>query len=112
MSDRPKVTAILLTADRPELTARSIACYVAQTYPLKYRRLYILDSGKTPCTDSLPYEYPKFNIVYHRTAPYGRTYGELRNYANLCALSDDDGAKFLMHWDSDDWYGSTHMAEM
>lgn len=94
----PRVAAMLLTADRPEMTARAIGSFRRQTYQNAF--LYILDNGKTPIVEALPDGFPEMRIVYHRSERAGRMIGGLRNYANSWAC--EDGAEVLIHFDSDD----------
>lgn len=89
------------------MTSRAIACYIAQTY--KHKRLYVLDTGVAPSgLEFLPDKWPDFDITYHR-ALGNKTIGELRNKANGFACFD--GAKILVHWDSDDLSHPNRIAE-
>lgn len=107
---QPSVCAILLTADRPEMTRQAVECFRAQTYANK--RLYVYDSGEVPVIDSLPDEFPKDGIVYHRTVRNGRTVGVLRNDANDWAADlDPRHPEILAHWDSDDYSHPNRIAE-
>lgn len=101
----PLVVAILLTRDRPEMAKRAVECFRAQTYG--HKRLYIYDTGATPCTDSLPDGFPDFNIVYYRDHwGHERTIGALRNEANWWAVRrssiEEPDAEIIMHADDDD----------
>lgn len=105
MEKEPLACAVCLTRDRPEMLQRAIACFRAQTYGR--RHLYIMDSGLTPATDSLPDRYPESNILYHHT--HGGSIGHLRNYA--ANWQDDRLPDVFIHWDDDDWSHPERIAE-
>ncbi len=107
----PSVTAVMLTANRPELARRAIAGFIAQTYPNK--KLYIYDTGEEPIVAALPDQYPLHGIVYHRGKDLGRSVGELRNWANSWASAGhkDHQPDILWHLDDDDWSHPNRMAE-
>jgi len=87
----PLVVSVMLTADRPEMTARAIRSFEAQTYERKC--LLVLDSGDTPL--NLP---TNIRQIYKRLL-YKYPVGELRNIANAMAGCAD----IIAHFDSDDW---------
>jgi glycosyltransferase involved in cell wall biosynthesis len=97
----PTVCAILLTADRPEMTKRTIRCFVAQTY--KNKRLLIYDSSKR-VSENYSYGFNDMSVLHHLVPP-GRTIGALRNEANNAACELDVPYKpdIIVHFDSDDW---------
>lgn len=110
----PLVCAILLTRDRPEMAARAVRSFREQTYQNK--RLYVYDTGKTPCTDALPDGYPDFNIVYHRGLPDEPvTIGMLRNRANWWGIrpssTSEPDAEIIIHFDDDDYSHPHRIAE-
>jgi len=95
--DRPLVSCLMVTADRPHLMRRSVQCYRRQTYP--HRELVVVDDGTTdlaPILSSLPADE-----VTHITLPpnTNRVLGDLRNIA----LQEASG-RYLTQWDDDDWY--------
>jgi cellulose synthase/poly-beta-1,6-N-acetylglucosamine synthase-like glycosyltransferase len=92
------VAAILLTANRPEMTAQAVRCFEAQTYP--NRRLIIFDTSTGNIT--------RYRGQFQHCEIGGsqKTVGELRNAAN--ALSSED---ILVHFDSDDWSHPNRIAE-
>ena len=98
----PLVTCVLLTADRPAMTARAVKSFLAQTYERK--ALLIFDSGK---------ELFQIDRTFrgHLWVPAeewrGASIGALRNRANECAR----GADIIAHWDSDDWSHPYRLAE-
>ncbi len=106
-SSEPLVCAVMLTKDRPAMARRAVECFRQQTYQNK--RLYIYDTGRTPCTDSLPDGFPDCSIVYHRGLDEGLTIGALRNRANwwgvrpTAASQDNVDADILIHFDDDDY---------
>ena len=87
MINNPTVCAVMLTRDRPEMAARAIRAFRAQTYQNK--SLLLVNSGKR-----LP--FPEFP-VHVNTMP--ASIGVLRNRANEFAKS----AAVIIHWDDDDW---------
>lgn len=108
--NQPLVCCVCLTADRPAMVKRAVACFEAQTY--KRKALLILDTGSVP---SLPYSDQRCHV----NAPEfrGETIGSLRNRANDLAVSyvlsrhrDTDTALFT-HWDDDDWSHPNRLAE-
>lgn len=97
----PLVVCILLTADRPEMTARAVRSFEAQTYPNK--DLLVFDSGIDVvfCGDGPDVTY----VLADRFR--GQSIGALRNAANtLC-----QGADLITHWDSDDYSHPNRLAE-
>lgn len=86
----PLVCGVLLTADRPAMTARAIRSFEAQTY--KNKLLLVLDSGR----DKLNL---KSTALIYATVDPGPNHGELCNLANSLAK----GADIIAHFDSDDW---------
>ena len=99
----PIVCAVMLTRDRPEMAARAVRCFRAQTYANK--RLLILDNGDEP--------YPHKGTVdatYYHMRQCGDSVGQLRNWANQevrpCTRAD-----VIIHWDDDDWSHPNRMAE-
>ncbi len=101
----PRVMAMLLTADRPEMTKRSVECFRAQTYENK--RLMIFDTG-----------LERFRVVqrdgiYHEHYPtdHGFTIGALRNLAMAFAHPLCLNADIIVHFDSDDWSHANRITE-
>ncbi len=94
----PKVSCIMVTADRPLLCRRAIHCYQRQRYPNK--ELVVLDNGKTDIERYLA-SIPTPELRYRKVS---RTpdliLGDLRNLALEMATGD-----FIVpQWDDDDWY--------
>jgi len=85
------VTAIMLTCDRPQMTARAVKSFEAQTY--KNKRLVIFDTSTGTITRYRGH-FQHCEIGSWR----GRTIGALRNAANQYA----DVGSLIAHFDSDD----------
>ena len=96
----PTVCAILLTADRPEMTRKAVACFEAQSYSAK--RLVIFDTSKASC------EIVRYRGHFQHVVIGGstQTVGELRNTANAF-----DHEEVILHWDSDDFSHPNRIAE-
>ncbi len=101
----PRVLAVMLTADRPEMTARAVRSFLSQTYGNK--KLFALDTGKveTPIKNE--------HLVYSEYFPgeRGKTIGELRNLANKYANPKCFDADIIFHFDSDDVSGPRRIEE-
>jgi glycosyltransferase involved in cell wall biosynthesis len=99
----PTVCAILLTRDRPEMTARAVRSFRAQAYAKK--RLLVLDTG----SESTGYLGDYDGVTHHWAdlSLQGWTIGQLRNEANKRAGDAD----ILCHWDSDDLSHPNRIAE-
>lgn len=92
-ADRPKVSCIMPTADRPQFVTLSIQFFLRQTY--EPRELVIVDDGENSVADLLPVD-PR--IRYIRLTRHNST-GQKRNIACQEATGD-----IIVHWDDDDWY--------
>lgn len=92
---QPTVCAIMLTRDRPEMAARAVRCFRAQTYENRY--LLVLHNGDRP-TQSIGWEG-----VWQ---PSAGTIGKLRNDA--LRLTQEE---IIIHWDDDDWSHPSRIAE-
>lgn len=95
----PTVTAICLTKDRPEITARAVRSFEAQTYNQKRLIIYDTSTG----------DVVRYRGHFQRCVVGGPplTVGALRNEANR--LSDE--GEILIHWDSDDLSHPNRIAE-
>ena len=95
---QPKVSCVMVTADRKALCARSILCYQQQTYPNK--ELVVLDNGHESM-ESLLANLPTEEVRYKKIE---RTpdliLGDIRN----TALNMATGDFIIPQWDDDDWY--------
>lgn len=95
--DRPLVSCLMVTADRPHLMRRSVRCFQRQTYP--HRELVVVDDGKTDLTPLLN-DLPDEQITDVRLDPdTDHVLGALRNIA-----LDHASGTYLTQWDDDDWY--------
>ena len=94
----PNVAAVMLVNGRPEMVARAIASFRAQTY--KNAHLIIFDTGTKPAVPLR--KFAQFLNVYLIERPGGLvcSFGALRNAANGITLPSFDA---ICHWDSDDW---------
>lgn len=93
----PKVSCVMVTADRPALCQRAILSYRKQTWP--NRELVVLDNGKTPMKAllaDLPPEQVRYEYVEKTPA---LVIGALRNLALDLATGD----YVAPQWDDDDW---------
>lgn len=99
----PRVSCLMVTADRRRLTERSVDCFLAQTYP--NRELVIVDDGSEDYAPILA-RVPADRLIHHRLPKNpATTLGELRN------LSLDLARGALMaHWDDDDWFAPQRLA--
>lgn len=93
----PRISCLMVTANRRKLAERSINCFLAQDYP--NREMVIVDDGEedyAPILAAIPPE----RLIHHRLVKDPkRTLGDLRN------LSLDIARGALMsHWDDDDWF--------
>jgi glycosyltransferase involved in cell wall biosynthesis len=100
----PKVSCLLVTADRPVYCRRAIRCYEGQTYPNK--ELVVVDNGDAPIEHLLE-AVPADELVYQHVQRKPDTYiGALRNQSLEMATGD-----FIApHWDDDDWYHPDRLA--
>lgn len=100
---QPRVCAVMLVDGRPEMVARAIRSFEAQTYPQRELLLYDTGSGGM--------HYPGWANINHieTSRQPGDTIGTLRNLANTCAGGTD--ADIIVHWDSDDWSAPERIAE-
>jgi glycosyltransferase involved in cell wall biosynthesis len=100
---RPKVSCLMVTADRRRFVRRALLCYRRQTYP--HRELVIVDDGREPLDDLLTGFAPG-EVLYHRLARNpGNVLGRLRNISLELATGD-----LCANWDDDDWYHPDRLA--
>ena len=97
-SKTPKVSCVMVTADRPLLVRRAIHCYLKQDYANK--ELVVLDNGNEDIQRYLSV-VPEIELRYRKVQ---RTpdliLGDLRN----TALEMGTGEYIIPQWDDDDWY--------
>lgn len=96
-NNEPKVSCLVVTADRRDFLRRSLTCFINQTYANK--ELIIVDNG----LENVERLIDEFNIAdanYIRVAPSsGQVLGDLRNISLQYATGD-----YITCWDDDDWY--------
>jgi hypothetical protein len=105
---QPTVCAVLLTADRQEMTDRAVRCFLRSDYAAAH--LLIFDTGHER------YILPKFieakasQITVVRPLSqeqFQSSIGALRNQANSLVHDLD----VIVHLDSDDWSAPTHISD-
>jgi glycosyltransferase involved in cell wall biosynthesis len=89
-NNMPKVSCLMVTANRKNLFRRSLLCFKNQTYP--NRELVIVDDGEQDLWPVMA-DFPEDKMTYLNLLGY------LRNVA-LNAASGE----FVTQWDDDDWY--------
>lgn len=93
----PKISCLMVTADRLQLCRRAIRCYLRQTYPNK--ELVVVDDGAVDLAPVLA-DVPADEVRYVKLAKKPENVlGRLRNLALDAATGD-----FAAQWDDDDWY--------
>lgn len=93
----PRISCLMVTADRGQLCRRAVRCYLRQTYPNK--ELVVVDDGKEDLTPILA-DVPADELVYIKLEKKpDNVLGVLRNRA----LDAARGA-YVAQWDDDDWY--------
>jgi len=95
ISEAPLVSCLMVTQDRPDLAARSIQCFLAQSYP--NRELIIIDDGTS---DQLQRGIEAIclpSIKWHRLPRSKFNLGELRNVA-----VENSAGRYVCQWDDDD----------
>lgn len=93
----PKVSCLMVTANRRDLAKRAVQCFINQTYENK--ELIIIDDGEEdygPILTEIPDD--QVNYVKLEKEP-DFVLGKLRNKSLDYATGD-----YLIQWDDDDWY--------
>lgn len=104
MPTPPKISCLMVTADRPHLCRRAIRSYARQTYP--NRELVVLDNGRVPMRDLLA-GLPEDEVRYEHVERADGTYiGALRNRSLELATGD----YVVPQWDDDDWSAPDRLA--
>ncbi len=96
--DRPLVSCIMPTRDRPDWMLRAITYFRRQDYPR--RELVIVDDGAT----DLSHRMPAAPDIRYIRLPRPLSIGAKRNLA--CEIAN--GA-IIAQWDDDDWYGPSRL---
>lgn len=96
-NELPKVSCLMVTANRRRFCRRSVRCYNRQTYP--NRELIVVDDGEQDLTPVLE-EVPEEELT-HVQLPSDKDHvlGQLRNVALNVASGE-----LRAQWDDDDWY--------
>lgn len=94
---QPKVSCLMVTANRRQLMKRSVSCFQNQSYENK--ELVVIDDGKEDLEDILQ-ALPASKLKYIKLDSNAYdTLGALRNRSLQEATGD-----FIAQWDDDDWY--------
>lgn len=111
MASDPTVACILLTRDRPEMTARAVASFRAQTYG-NACMLIFNTGGDLIGLDSLGRPSARKVAHWHRPEYVGKSIGELRNLA-IHAEADWWGfeSDIIATFDSDDVSHASRISE-
>jgi glycosyltransferase involved in cell wall biosynthesis len=91
--NKPYVSCIMPTANRPHFVPLAVDYFLNQDY--RNAELVIVDDGKNSIQSILPDHH---RISYFRIEP-SKTIGFKRNYA--CEKAKGE---IIVHWDDDDWY--------
>ena len=97
-ADRPLVSCIMPTRDRPQFAEQACKYFLEQSYARK--ELIVVADG-----ESLGGRLPKSDSIRLVELPNSRSIGEKRNIA--CAFAQGD---IVLQWDDDDWYGSDRIS--
>lgn len=93
----PRISCLMVTADRRPLVRRSVLCFRKQTYP--NRELVIVDDGRDDLSGLLT-GLSAGDVRYVRLEKRPEnSLGRLRNIS-----LDHAGGDLLTAWDDDDWY--------
>jgi len=96
-SSFPRISCLMVTANRPQFCRRAVLCYNHQTYTNK--ELVVLDDGAVDLENVLA-DVPSRELTYVRLKADPRNVlGRLRNLA----LEQAEGT-YAAQWDDDDWY--------
>jgi glycosyltransferase involved in cell wall biosynthesis len=99
----PKVSCLMVTADRKRFVRRALLCYRRQAYP--HKELVIVDDGDERLDDLLE-GFPPGEVLYHRLERRpANVLGRLRNLSLELATGD-----LCANWDDDDWYHPERLA--
>lgn len=119
MANEPLVCAIMLTRDRPEMAARAVASFRAQTYANRF--LVIVDNGTVSPSPFIGLARAD-DIRLHRFGQ-GISIGVARNAANTSASCETfhnvhsgqpiavPQADIIVHFDDDDWSYPNRIAD-
>ena len=97
--NRPLVTCIMPTGDRPEFAKQAIHYFLKQDYP--NRELLVVDDGNVAFSGWIPDDK---RIRYVRLDKKQK----LGTKRNICV--EESRSDLIMHWDDDDWYASNRIS--
>jgi glycosyltransferase involved in cell wall biosynthesis len=100
--DRPFVSVVLTTRDRPRFLSIALRCYAAQTYP--HRELIVVDDGLTTPVDEEDVRALGGRLV---RVPHGASIG-----AKLNAGIEIARGPLCQKMDDDDWYAPEFLETM
>lgn len=93
----PRVSCVMVTANRAAIARRAVACFLEQTWG--NRELVVVDDGNEDYA-ALFAGIPADRLLYHREPKRAdATLGTLRNLSLDLARGD-----MVAQWDDDDWY--------
>lgn len=93
----PKVSCLMVTADRRALVKRSLHCYKKQSHP--NTELVVVDNGHDQIDDLLE-DFDESTVNYIRLKPSpDNVLGEMRNRSLEAATGE-----YVTCWDDDDWF--------
>jgi glycosyltransferase involved in cell wall biosynthesis len=96
-SKEPKVSCLMVTANRPQLCRRAVRCYNNQSYTNK--ELVVVDDGEVDLSGVLA-SVPDQELTYVRlNRNPSNVLGRLRNIS-----LDYASGSYVAQWDDDDWY--------
>lgn len=99
----PRVSCVMVTADRARIARRAVACFLGQSWG--NRELVIVDDGSEDYAPLLR-DVPADRLVYHRKPKHpDATLGVLRNLSLDLARGE-----IVAQWDDDDWYHPERLA--
>lgn len=103
LENLPRVSCLMVTANRKAIAKRAVDCFINQTYPNK--ELIILDDGSQDYSSILE-DIPSKDVTYRKIKKEEGTYlGQLRNISLDLAQGD-----IMAQWDDDDWYHPERLA--
>ena len=103
----PTVCAVMLTADRQEMTARAVRSFLAQDYQQCW--MMVVDSSKAGRWQHEPRSDLK--VRYTGYVGSNRNIGALRNHSLIAVVAWVPQPDIFIHFDSDDWSAPTRISD-
>lgn len=100
----PKISCLLVTEGRLDLTLRSVQCYQRQTYPNK--ELILLSQGNEEVNNIIFQRVKEHRDIQFFPVSLRHSLGALRNLS--CEIAS---GSILCQWDDDDLYGPTRLID-